>query len=106
MLWKIAQALVAISIAFAVARQQAQDALREGKAANRRLDEEEKLREDLALEFARFKAGLDTRMAVAEGEIRMLRTFRHDFPNQLTGKLGMIEHEVELLQDELHKGKA
>lgn len=100
LLWRAGQAVVALTVAFVVARQQAHEALREGKAANRRLDEEEKFRADLSLEFARFKAGADTRVAVLEQEVLRLRTERHEERNWVSGKIGLLEHEVDVLKDE------
>lgn len=100
LLWKVGYGVVALTSAFVVARQQAHDAMREGKAANRRLDQEEDKRADLAMEFARFRAESETRVAVLEVEVLRLRDERHKETNWLTGKLGILEHEVDVLKDE------
>lgn len=100
LLWKAGYALVGLTVAFVVARQQAHDAMREGKAANRRLDDEEKERADLALDFAKFKAQSETRVATLEQEVLRLRTERHEERNWVSGKIGLLEHEVEVLRDD------
>jgi len=105
------QGALAVSTAFgayygmkagiAEAKRMAEEADRKAMAAHKRVDEEEESLEDLTLEVAKQKASMDTRVAVAEGEIKMLRGFRHDFPNTITAPLGNLQHEVDLLKDAL-----
>jgi hypothetical protein len=105
------QAAAAIAVAFSAyhgmrfgiqeAKRIGEEAERKALAAHKRIDEEEQNIEDLTLEVAKQKASMDTRVAVAESEIRTLRGFRHDFPNTITGPLGNLQHEIDLLKDAL-----
>lgn len=98
-LWRAGELGVALVAAGAVARYQLGEALRQLRAVFKHIEDHRSQIATGILDSAKFQVRIDGRVEVLERELLRLRDERHAENNWVSGKIGLLEHEVDVLKD-------